>query len=453
MFVCWLPYYICTYPGVVSNDSITQLKQILELEPLSNGNPVFQTFLWGAFVKLGQWVGSADAGVALYCCLQAILMAMLVGRTLQEMSRGGAPRYLLMGSMGFFAFCPVFPLFAFCVGKDTNFGMATLFLALLVWQFLQLEKGAKASVWFTIALCVAAALTLLLRNPGAYLAMLTLVLVLVWTLFQKDGRQSKRWVAPAYALGVTGVLWLVMHLALMPSLNALPMPETEEYSLPLQQVARVVASQGDSLTAQEREAIDAVMDIEALQAAYQGELSDPVKLLWKESAPPAEKSRFFQTWLSLVGKYPATCFSAFFHNTYGYVCPGYLSAIKPTLLIGKQGHTTDTEGLFPFSVNPRSEKLKDAMDGVSRNDILCVLLSPGLYGWIAVFVLAVLLGSRHKRLLLAAVPALFSLAGCMLSAVNGYFRYAMPLYFSAPLLLALAAQALALQRSKEEAYP
>ena len=45
-----------------------------------------------------------------------------------------------------------------------------------------------------------------------------------------------------------------------------------------------------------------------------------------------------------------------------------------------------------------------------------------------------------RRELLSAVPALFTLAGCMLSAVNGYFRYAMPLYLSAPLLLWLMAQ-------------
>ncbi len=45
-------------------------------------------------------------------------------------------------------------------------------------------------------------------------------------------------------------------------------------------------------------------------------------------------------------------------------------------------------------------------------------------------------------MLLSAVPALFTLAGCMLSAVNGYFRYAMPLYVSAPMLIWLVAQSL-----------
>ena len=42
-------------------------------------------------------------------------------------------------------------------------------------------------------------------------------------------------------------------------------------------------------------------------------------------------------------------------------------------------------------------------------------------------------GNRGR--LFGAVPALFTLGGCLLSAVNGYFRYAMPLYLCAPLLL------------------
>ena len=68
-----------------------------------------------------------------------------------------------------------------------------------------------------------------------------------------------------------------------------------------------------------------------------------------------------------------------------------------------------------------------------------VWIAPGLYAWACLFSLARLLRSRRKRLLIAAVPALFSLAGCLLSAVNGYFRYAMPLYLGAPLLLWLCA--------------
>ena len=102
------------------------------LVPMSNANPVFQTWLLGAFRQAGLWLGSADAGVALYCVTQAVLMAWLLGTLLDGVRRSAAPRWLFWTALVFYALCPIFPVFAFCVGKDTNFAMAVLFLSLMV---------------------------------------------------------------------------------------------------------------------------------------------------------------------------------------------------------------------------------------------------------------------------------------------------------------------------------
>ena len=79
LLACWLPWFVCLFPGTVSNDSISQLKELMGLTPMTNANPVFQTWLLGAFRQVGLWLGSADAGVALYCVTQAALMAWLLG--------------------------------------------------------------------------------------------------------------------------------------------------------------------------------------------------------------------------------------------------------------------------------------------------------------------------------------------------------------------------------------
>jgi hypothetical protein len=446
LLLAWLPYYFWTFPGVVSNDSITQLKEIFGVLPLEAGNPVFQTFLLGAFARLGIAVGSPDAGVALYCCLQALLMALLMGNLLHSMALAQMPRWLLWASLAFLALCPVFPLFAFCVGKDTNFAMAVLWFSLEVWKLLRLPQegtapGRKPGLGrVALRLSLSAALVLLLRNPGAYLLLLTLAPLSLWALVQ--GRKKATmplWRPLALALAVAAALWLCLRLLLLPSLPIAPMPETEEYSLPLQQVARVVASEPENLTEAERQTIAAVLDWDQIKARYNGELSDPIKLLWKQNATAREKQAFFQLWLRLAPRHAATYFSATFHNAYGYLCPGYLSTIKPTLLIGKQGRTEALDPFFFFSVNPGSPDLKAAMGALTANPLGRLLVSPGLYGWIVLFALVVLLSARPKRLLLAAAPVLFCLTGCLLSAVNGYFRYAMPLYFCAPFLLALCA--------------
>jgi len=162
---------------------------------------------------------------------------------------------------------------------------------------------------------------------------------------------------------------------------------------------------------------------------------------------PEAKAAFWKAWPQIVKDNPMTCMSATFHNTYGYLYPGYVSTIKPTLIIGNHSTRTANVGdLFPYTVNPRSTQLKAFTEALNANPFYRILVSPGLYGWITLFAAALLGRKRSKHLLICAVPALFTLAGCMLSAVNGYFRYAMPLYISAPMLLWLVSQA----RSKTE---
>ena len=433
LLACWLPWYVCLYPGTVSNDSISQLKEIMGLVPMSNANPVFQTWLLGAFRQVGLWLGSADAGVALYCVTQAALMAWLLGAVLDGIRRSAAPRWLVWTSFFLYVLCPVFPVFAFCVGKDTNFAMAVLFLALMLKRITD-EPGRRGAARY-VGLSAAAVLCALLRNPGVYLSLLTLGLLLCWALRRRCGA----WRLPAVAAACVLCVWGALHLLMLPGLNIAAMPESENYSLPLQQVARVAA--GGALTEAQKEAVSGVLPVEELKGAYNGELSDPIKALWREDATPEQKRAFWQAWPQIVLDNPMTCLSATFHNTYGYLYPGYMSTLKPTLLIGDQStRTASVKGLYDYTVNPLSEGLEAFTDRLAQNPLYRLAVSPGLYGWVALMSAVWLLRGNRGRLL-CAVPALFTLAGCLLSAVNGYFRYAMPLYLSAPLLLWLVAEA------------
>ncbi|MDD3409796.1 MAG: DUF6020 family protein [Eubacteriales bacterium] len=424
---CWLPYLFVVWPGTVSNDSITQLSEIVGAKSMSNGNPVFQTALLWLCVRFGQLFSSGDAAIALYVCVQAALMAWLLGAAVSRMRALGAPRWLCGGSLALYALCPVFPVFAFCVGKDTNFAMAALWLALAALRFLTEEKP-KPAAW--VALCLSAALCALLRNPGVYLALGVLALLLLV-------RRGARGAALA-AMGAVAAVWCAVNLLIVPGLSIEPVPETENWSVPLQQAARVSLS--EELTDAQRETLEAVLDTSDLKQKYNGELSDPVKDRWRADATPEQKSAFWRLWLELLRQHPATCLSATFHNSFGYLTPGYVSSVKPTLLLGAQGRTTAIDGAFDFSVNPRAEALRETFERWLHSPLFALLTAPGLYAWLILFAFAVC-RARKNGLALCLLPALFVLAGCLFSAVNAYFRYAMPLYLAAPLCLALCAAA------------
>jgi len=435
LLACWLPYLITVWPGTVSNDSITQLAMIFGRKTLSNGNPLAQTGLLWLAVQAGKGLlGSADAAVALYVCVQAALMAWLLAYTLRRMTDTLAPVWLTVLATAFYALCPVFPVFAFCVGKDTLFAMAVLWFMLMVWR---VSNSKWPSFGAALGLCLSAVFCALLRNAGAALAGITLLVLLIRTFTVR----TRQWRAPLAALLATGAALAALYLAVIPALGVEPALETENWSVPLQQVARTVAS--ETLTEEERAAVDAVMPVDEIKAAYNGELSDPVKKLWRDTATDEEKSLFFAAWLKLGTEYPATYASAFFHNTYGYLLPGYVSTIKPTFLLGMEGRTTLINGVFDFTVRDAANDLKETLKSLFAYVPFRLLCAPGLYGWLALFALAGIMGCRRRWNAIALLPAVIALAGCLFSAVNGYFRYAMPLYFAVPPMLALLSQALA----------
>lgn len=433
ILVCWMPYLFVVWPGTVSNDSITQLAEALGRKALSNGNPLAQTGLVWLMAQLGLGVfRSADAGVALYIGVQALLMAWLLGYAVRRLWEAGMPAWLNWLALLLYALCPVFPLFAFCVGKDTNFAMAVLWFTLMVWRVL----GSKwPPLRTTAGLCLSAAACVLLRNAGAGLVGATLGVLFI-RQFVKGGRL---WRTPLLAMIVTTATLVGLYAFAVPALGALPTPATENWSIPLQQVARTVASV--PLPDADRAAIDAVLPVEQIQPAYDGELSDPVKGLWREGVTPAQQADFFATWLRLGLRYPATYASATFHNSYGYLYPGYVNPVKPTFLLGMEGRTTKIDGAFDFTVNPLADPLKAQLKALFAYAPFRLLTAPGAYGWVLLLCVVGVLGYRRRENLIAMLPGLFALVGCLASAVNGYFRYAMPLYLLAPVLLGMLAQA------------
>ena len=434
LLLCWLPYLFAVWPGTVSNDSITQLAEIFGRKALGNGNPVFQTGLVWLAVTVGKGLfGSADAAVALYVCTQGLIMAWLLGYTLRRMQEAHAPAWLVMLATAFYALCPVFPTFAFCMGKDTGFAIATLWLSLMAWRVLESKWPPMRT---SVGLCLSAALCALMRNAGVALTVVTLLGLLIWATFA----HTRQWRAPLIALLVTGAAVLALYGVALPQLRAAATPETENWSVPLQQVARTVAS--EPLTDADRASLYAVLPVDELAAAYNGELSDPVKALWREGVSAAQKRTFWETWLRLGLKHPATYASATFHNAYGYLLPGYVSTIKPTFLMGMEGRTTLIDGAFDFTVNPVAITFKATLQSLFSVAPFRLLVAPGAYGWLTLFAFVAAMGCYRRRNALCMLPALITLLGCLFSAVNGYFRYAMPLYFITPALLAMLSQAL-----------
>lgn len=74
--LCWLPYYLYQYPGIMTPDSINQLEQILGVIPWSNHHPWVHTLLFGLFYQIGYALTkNMVIAVSVYTFFQMCLLA------------------------------------------------------------------------------------------------------------------------------------------------------------------------------------------------------------------------------------------------------------------------------------------------------------------------------------------------------------------------------------------
>jgi hypothetical protein len=221
-----------------------------------------------------------------------------------------------------------------------------------------------------------------------------------------------------------------------------------------QQSARTLRDHADTVTAAEYAEIDQVLDAAKLPTLYEANISDPVKYTFRQYGQGREQesaalSRYRRTWLQMLQKYPLTYLEAFIAGNSGYYCftpkidaartfnyQGGIRFVFETYTVGDDArylHTTQIGAL---------EKARTLLAAYARGwrriPLLELFLFCPVYTWLLVGAGLSLARRRKWQLLIVYLPALFSFGVCLLSPVNDYFRYFLPIVAMCPALLALA---------------
>ena len=76
--ICWLPYFLTLYPGVVTWDSEWQVEQAIGVSSYSNHQPWIQTLMIKFCCFLGKLISdSINTGVAIYVMFQMCVLALI----------------------------------------------------------------------------------------------------------------------------------------------------------------------------------------------------------------------------------------------------------------------------------------------------------------------------------------------------------------------------------------
>ncbi len=472
LFAAYLPRAIISFPGISMGDTPWQIAQAFPGQAYSHvaqnledfdyfpaqskllsenvfinqHHPVAHTLLLHACICLGHGIfKSWNAGLYINTLLQEVVFLAAVSYAIAALVRKKvvSEKYVWFLTAYFFIH-PYIHSFVFLTTKDT-FYAAFFVLFLTHWFLLLKEDCDKKDICI---LFVSAIGMLLFRNEAKDILP---VLLLLSVIVNKATRKT--------ALLLTGTIavfvLLVFHV-LFPALDYSPGSIREMLSVPFQQTARYVSVYQDEVTEQEREAIDRVLDYDALAEYYDPNKSDAVRGTYRETADAGDLKQYFKCWLGMFFKHPETYFAATANNYYEYVYPSTAKPNQYTYRWSNQVMKKTNSILEPigveFSHPAKFDGIRHINDAVFREiknvPVISLIMTPACYVWVILLILFYSIKTKARKLISLIALPFFTVLVCFLGPTNGsYTRYLFPIIVAMPLLIPMA-----IALTKQERY-
>ncbi|MCL2544573.1 MAG: DUF6020 family protein [Clostridia bacterium] len=428
ILLCWLPYFLAFYPGIMSIDSHRQLEQALGAMPLSDAHPVMHTALIALCVRIAALLGRPSACVALYSGLQMLSLSAALAYACATMFRWGTPRWAAWGTCAFFALAPMHPSLGMTMWKDVPHAAATLLLVIQLMDCAREPEAFFASAGSFKRLAALVATMFLfgtLRHNGFYVCLLALPFFL-WA-FRAHWKR-------ALAVCLAAVALLGVYRG--PVLRAVTQERgsvTEFLSIPVQFIARMAVYRAEELSEEDKDIIGEILPYAKLTELYNPTIADPVKHSIDEEAFGANPRRYASLFLRLAGRYPGVLLESFLSGNFGYWYP------ETYFLVTVYAMRDNSAGAQRRSIGIQDTQLHNWIEhrfGLTPG--VAMLLSIGAMMWVVALAAALLAYKRRRDLLLPFVPLLFLWLSLLGSAVFAEYRYAYGVIVCAPICMGAA---------------
>ena len=423
-FLCWLPYFLYHFPGIMTPDSVNQMEQATGLISYSNHHPWVHTLVMQLLYMTGYALtGSRVIAMACYTLFQMIILALSICYFVNTMKQAGIkPLYcfLMVFSYGLLPFHAVFSV---TVWKDVPFAAGILLLLTALW------KNKIRRHWSNyVTLGLGTAVMCLFRSNGWYAFLLCFPFFL-WGYWKEDKR---------VLITLTGVLAtaVIIRGPVMSKFEVAEPDFVESLSVPIQQVASVLYN-GRTLTPEQEKLICQVIDTSYVEQMYVPSFADNMKELVRAGHPEyleAHKRDYFKLWAELGMTYPTDYLWAYVEQTRGYWEPDSFYRVAEA-----EGIIESDLGIYsmPLIGGPVVVKAKElALKLESVVPVYGTLWSMGTTFWIFLLTLAGVIVRREKKKLLCFLPCLVLWGTVMIATpVSFEFRYVYFLILCMPFYL------------------
>lgn len=432
MLVVWFPTYLAFYPGLFTNDVVTQLSQ--SLGSYNTHHPLLHTLILKAFAAFGTMLGDINIGVAVFCLAQLVALDIVVVMSLKVLLEFNAGKIYYSLATIFYAFLPVFPILGITTTKDVPFTMCfTLYLISIVQLIKKSEDDVLSKEYVSIV--VFGVLSMLFRHNA------TVVILAVDILLLIQYRKTNLKKVLTYCFVVTLISYMVINSILVAVTAAkTDGNHNEMLSVPYQQLSRVYVYKYDELSEEER---NEILRYIPLAGTYDPILSD---LLKKDALADEDIFGFAKLYIKLLVRYPYEYLESFIWNTMGYWYIGDTTAARTY----ERSSTSGTVGyMYLYMWEELGVKLDSKLPALrdwyiemfAANKYLSIpgyryLFVFATYLWIIIFAHVNCL-TRKKTKYVSIYIAIELLFFTLLFGPCTSLRYAFPLFMCMPFCIAI----------------
>ena len=433
MILIEVPYWVCFYPGTAMADGLLQLTMYYGSNAMSNHHPVLSTLVMGFFNDIGRTIGDTNFGLFIYVFLQSIVQFLVFSLIMIFAKKYKVKYSVRIALLGFLTLFPALQMYSITLVKDTSFYISFFAFMLTIISY-WLNSDVSRVKWFFLLLVTGLAVWMF-RNNGYHI-----VLIGYLSLIFKD-RNLRRIFQVVGLMVIIIISNSLLHNLFMPANNIAEGSIREALSIPTQQTARYCLEWQSDITDEERNVLEDVFmcSIEELGQRYNPELSNNVKESFQITPSQAQLKNYFIVWFEQFKRHPGTYIDAALAQCYGYWYPDrevfdvisyYRIESEPLSQAEYQKLQFVENAVFA----QQRINIANLHQTIEKLPFIGYLYSCGLYTWLIIFLLLILLLKQKYGDCLVFLPVLASIAVNCLSPVNSYFRYQLPVVVVIPIL-------------------
>ena len=445
IFLLYLPFFLRYCPGLFFGDSFSSLAQIMGWNPLSNHHPVAFTMMMGACIKVAGVFGlGPSAGVALLTVLQMACVASTFGYlSIWVTSRLGVSSrwsWLPVALFGLSRYCA---LYSVALWKDPLFSCCLVLMVIMPADVV-MERDSKSGALRSLVFGVLALGVMLLRNNGLYICAALFVVLAIIAVLGRLGRISLMGSGSRLAipLGIAIAACLAITGPVYSAMGVVPSEDVESAGIPLAQMARVTALDGD-MSESDRSYMNELLPLDRYKEVYHPSFIDPLK--WNDDFNSDHlKDGFWAHWVSMFLRNPSMYFEAWELQTFGFWAPNVKGAdgLPENFLMGAP-YNLMADGEASAGVGFRN-LLAPLGDGVDKAFGLSAWsISGAVVFWLLVFSAVLLVSRGRPRFALPLLPFLLLYGTLFIASPIWYWpRYIVAAQFGLPVVLVVVARGL-----------